>query len=306
MAANIKTTFIEALRTTPEGILDFLATPIPTPPTVATPADVDAAIIANGICAQYILDLFQPFAGLTPIELMLRIGQHNNVLEAGLLAGLEYIGETETQQDLEIIAPQSGASLLPGKVRCKAQAKNGTLKRCGVMIGSTGVENNTPDGLFECEISLETEGEYTATFTGIFGEKNVPQTATVSFTIAAVATDPPGGKDQSALNNAKQANDATYAAMCATMANSTDREAWNQAYQAWKAKIDALVVTAKANLGARATALDGDLSRLAQARADVATAIVDDTIPLDAAINAVGALQSVLSHIVAITSTLGS
>ncbi len=202
--ANIKQTFIEAIRATPDGISTFLATTIPAPPEISTPEDTDAAIIVNGICAKYVLDLFRPFAGLTPIEMILRVGQHSNVAEVLALAGLEYIGESNAQSDLEILSPSASAKLLPGNVRLQAQAKNGTMTQCAVEIGTDTISLDDTDGLFEGYINLE-EGSYTATFSGLFEGSPDPVTADVSFVITANEADepePPGGKDTTALQKA--------------------------------------------------------------------------------------------------------
>lgn len=91
-----KEDFLTALNESlPEGILELLEKEIPEAPSV-TVSDVDSAIIANGHLAKYLLDLFNTFKGLTPVELLLRIGQKNATLQAAFLAGIEYTkGEGE-------------------------------------------------------------------------------------------------------------------------------------------------------------------------------------------------------------------
>lgn len=224
MADHIKTTFIEALRTTPEGILDFLATPLPTPPTISAPADVDAAIIANGICAKYVLDLFTPFAGLTPIELLLRIGQHNNVLEAGLLAGLEYIGAaadgTNAQNDLVIIDPVDGTTFAPGNLRLQVQATNGQLLSVSAEQITGGAPFSLePDdtGVFWGFLRAETPGDYTVNVSGRFAGE-VEKTATAAVTISDVQADNPEnpeGADWFPVETSKKAFDKACAAAVA-------------------------------------------------------------------------------------------
>jgi hypothetical protein len=209
MADNIKQTFIEAFRLTPEGITGFLTTPIPTPPTIATPTDVDAAVLANGICAKYILDLFLPFAGLTPVELCLRIGQHNSVLQAGLLAGLQYIDATQTQKDIKILSPAAGATLLPGDVRLQAKASNGIMTQCAAEIDATPYPLDESNGVFEGYATIKEDGTYTATFYGIFGDAQEQKTASVSFTIDAEDEEaqPPIGTDKDAISKAQSGFD---------------------------------------------------------------------------------------------------
>lgn len=214
MADDLKQQFIEAVRLTPDGIQDFLETPIPTAPTIGTPADVDAAIIANGVAAKYILDLFNAYAGYTPIEGILRIGQHNSVLESAMIAGLEYITETEEQNDIEILAPESGTTLKPGDVLLSAQAKNGTLIQCAVEIeGQAPISLADTDGVFEGTITIEEPGDYTATFTGLF-EKEKTATASTTFTIDDEG-DEPGGNNKKALQTALKNFDTAFQKMCA-------------------------------------------------------------------------------------------
>lgn len=74
----------------PEGISGLLDKEIPEAPSV-TVTDVDSAIIATGHLSKYFLDLFNTFKGLTPVELLLRIGQKNATLQAGVLIATEYI-----------------------------------------------------------------------------------------------------------------------------------------------------------------------------------------------------------------------
>lgn len=200
MAAELKTQFIEAVRLTPDGIKDFLAAEIAEPPAISTPGDVDAAIIASGVLSKYLLDLFTPFAGLTPIELLLRIGQHNNVLESAMLAGLEYLEDQAGSEnnggaeDFTIIEPAEGGSFLPGSLRLIAEITNGSALQMAVEVaGASPAALSSEDGIsFYGFIRLEEEGSYSATFTALFDDDST-QTASVSFSIATEAQ--PGGPE---------------------------------------------------------------------------------------------------------------
>lgn len=216
MAGALKQNFIEAVRLTPEGIQEFLTTPIPDPPSITTPADVDAAIVANGIAAKYICDLLGAFAGLTPIELLLRIGQHNNVLESAMLAGLEYIeGADSDENDIEVLEPQNGVSYTPGEMRFQAKAINGVCVGMTLALnGGDPIDMIEEDDAWTQYINMEI-GEATTIFSAMF-EDETTQTETISFTIAEYDPEnppdpplppeeqpkPPGGTSDDALQRA--------------------------------------------------------------------------------------------------------
>ena len=104
---DLKQAFIDALAETPAGIADFLTTPIPEFQDISFPQDKDGAIIANGQLAANVNTLLQAFSGLTLVELLLRIGQHNPVPQGILLALLEYVeGAQDTK--MTFIAPVPG------------------------------------------------------------------------------------------------------------------------------------------------------------------------------------------------------
>lgn len=199
MAGALKQTFLEAVRLTPDGIVAFLETPIPAAPTIGTPADVDAAILASGVLSKYLLDLFTPFAGLTPIELLLRIGQHNSVLESAMLAGLEYIegsadGDTSENGEFSISSPQPGdigqgvvysASDIPfiaivTKGTCTKMLID-TLTLLPADVVKTGVTMHEIDGKWRQYMNL-TQGQYTVSMTATF-ETGDPVTHNVGFTV---------------------------------------------------------------------------------------------------------------------------
>lgn len=209
MAGALKQEFIEAVRLTPEGIAAFLGTPIPDPPTYTPPTDTDSAILVSGILSGYLLDFFAPFAGLTPVELLLRIGQHNTVLESAMLAGLEYIeGADSAESVIEIREPNNGASYAPGEMRFSAISKN------ALCVGMTLTLNDgDPIKMIATEDAWQQHVfvnplEYTATVNANF-EDGSTASASVSFTVTAEPPgqeppQPPGGTDADAITRAYQ------------------------------------------------------------------------------------------------------
>jgi hypothetical protein len=182
VAGALKQEFIEAVRLTPDGIVDFLATPLPAAPTISTPADADAAILASGILSKYLLDLFATFEGLTPIELLLRIGQHNSVLESAMLAGLEYIeGADSAENDITVLEPQDGVSYTPGEMRFIAKVSNGFCIGMTLTLGADPIKMVSQDDIFTQFVNMEV-GDYTATFDASF-EDTTTQTASVNFSV---------------------------------------------------------------------------------------------------------------------------
>jgi hypothetical protein len=213
---SLKTDFTADLRAVPEGISDFLTTPIPSPPTISQPATVDNAIIVQGVLSYYILELFRPFSGLTPVELLLRIGQHNSVVEAMLLAGLEYLTDSDAQNDFKFILPEAGKTYAAGVFAVTCQVTNGAAKRMTCVYNDGGEKRRDlpgDNGYFQGSISLMTPGEYTLAVTGDFTKKDSAEitssTKNVTFTVTESTDEepppdeeppqPPGGKDTVAV-----------------------------------------------------------------------------------------------------------
>jgi len=197
MAGELKQEFIEAVRLTPDGINDFLETPIPAAPTIGTPTDKDSAIIANGVLSKFLLDLFAPFAGLTPVELLLRIGQHNSVLESAMIAGLEYLeGSDSDEQGLQFIEPTDGGTYSPGEMRFTVAAQNGTPGRVNLTVdGGDPVKMTTEDkGATWRAFQSVDAGEHTAECSAQFDGSEV-KIITCVFTITAEGEEPPPGED---------------------------------------------------------------------------------------------------------------
>jgi hypothetical protein len=213
---GIKADYISKLRAVPDGIADFLTTTFPVAPSISTPTTVDEAGVAVGVLSKFLLDAFRPFAGITIVELLLRIGQHSNVSEAMLLSVQEYIASSDAELSFEILEPVEGQGYYPGDMRFRAQAINGTLKSVHVEIGDL---HQTPPSIFAVDLAEsngvfggyltmavgEYGGEYGATFTGTFtDDAETSQMQVVNFVIAEVSTpeeplEEPGGVDANSL-----------------------------------------------------------------------------------------------------------
>lgn len=118
-----KEDFLSALNESlPKGVSGFLDREIPDAPEVVVDS-VDSAIIASGILSKYLLDLFHAFGGLTPVELLLRIGQKNATLQAALLAGLEYF--KKDNHEFSIISPtETGIYQANTEIQFSAEFEN--------------------------------------------------------------------------------------------------------------------------------------------------------------------------------------
>ncbi|MGD9125756.1 MAG: hypothetical protein PVH19_00120 [Planctomycetia bacterium] len=92
----------------PDGVVGAAEKPIPAAPTIETPTTEEAANIAQGVLAKYLLDFFNTFEGLTPVDLILHIGQRNAVNKALLLASIEQTSDKGGKHDISIIQPAVG------------------------------------------------------------------------------------------------------------------------------------------------------------------------------------------------------
>lgn len=225
---SLKSAFIELLRKTPDGIADFLEVALPEPPAVSIPTTPEEAQIVQGKLAYYILDAFRPFTGLFPVELLLRIGQHSNVAEAIALSGLEYLTDSDGQQEFEIIEPGEGQTYAPGDIRLIVKGKGKVSTVQAATNDQSTPEIQTTDLLsdegemFYGFARLAEIGEYTSLVTVTFGDDaHTQKTASVHFTIADAGanTTNPEGKDLSAFDTAcKQLDDAYQKAISAASA----------------------------------------------------------------------------------------
>lgn len=217
MADPIKNQLIAAWSSDlPDGIKNFLDAEIPEPPTVSLPTDTDTAILVNGICAHYILELFRPLTGLKLINIPLYIGQLNTVNQGMLLAALEYKSESNAQQDFEITAPTAGTAYQPGNLRLSATGKNGTLRQMAVEIeGQAPIALASDDGstFYGYARFEETDlGEFTATFSGLYDD-DTTVTASVNFSIDTEAEASADGADWWSVELKKLAYDTAVNAI---------------------------------------------------------------------------------------------
>jgi hypothetical protein len=207
---GIKQDFIDAIRDTPAGIADFLTTAIPSLAATSLPTDKDSSILAQGVLAHNLNTILLLFIGLTPVEMVLRVGQHSNVSEAILLSCLEYIEESQTQKDFEIVEPKAG-TYKPGDLRLIASSSSSHIKTLTVRVTrGSGIEtievDLNPDyqgKTFVGFARLPDEGTASLDFAATFNDKDATiKTKSVSVTISATATDQPGGADKTAFDTA--------------------------------------------------------------------------------------------------------
>lgn len=203
--ADVKQSFIDALNTTPDGIDAFLETPIPTVAAFAMPTDVDSSIIAQGKLAYNINEILRAFGGLTPIELLLRIGQHNSVLQGALLAGLEYI--EQEGYEFTIVSPTPTGIYSPTQeIQFAADLETQEdFNKCSGIVVEVIVPPTQNEGQLTQQITLERIGDQqayvknivltmptvynlpitlTARFSASFEGVDVPYTKTVTFTLS--------------------------------------------------------------------------------------------------------------------------
>lgn len=268
---SVKSDFIEALRMTPDGIAEFLTTPIPTPPAISQPSTTDDAIIAQGVLSYYFLEFFGAFAGVTPVELFLRIGQHDSVGEGMLLAGLEYLGESQTQRDFTVEEPVEGTTYAPGDVRVIVNAKNGKIAKVAVTVTtpSTSVvaamgpvtenDNITFMGMARCEEI----GSYTFHVVVTFADKTTGD-ATIACEVATQGEDTtnPEGEDLNAFNAALAILDKAYqdAIGAASQAEPVATSVIDAVSSAARSVVDA----ASAVVGAEATVVKAAIDIIAE------------------------------------------
>lgn len=212
---NIKGQLLaDILADLPDGIRSKLDAEIPEPPTVSMPTDTDSAILVNGICAWYVLELFRPLAGLTLVQIPMWLGQLNTVNQGIMLASLEYNTESDAEHDFEVVEPADGSVFLPGDVRLQARATNGNLQQVAVEMGEqvTAMDYDEENGVFWGYVRAEDLGPYTITFTGLFDDDST-QAINVSFTVSDNPDDDPDdpeGGDWNPVEIAKDGFDAAY------------------------------------------------------------------------------------------------
>lgn len=158
-------------------------------------------------------------------------------------------------------------------MRFQAQAKNGSLTQCAVECGTKTLSLDNTDGVFEGFLTLE-EGEYSATFSGIFDGSETPKTASVSFVITANEADkpePPGGKDKTALQNAKDKFNATLDDLLYAIAGNSPIGFILDKLDLAKAAFDTLKALAGVAGAAATSVMDQAANALAQAADAIAS-----------------------------------
>lgn len=149
---NQKQAFIDALeQELPGGVSNFLTTELPVAPSVDTPTTEEAAVLAQGVLAKYLLDVFYAFSGITPVDLILRIGQQNAVLKSMLLAGLQFVGEVG-EHSFTILEPISTHSYAQGEQTVSVEITEGLIDLHSVVCQVTA-PSETSQNLTLYEVS---------------------------------------------------------------------------------------------------------------------------------------------------------
>jgi hypothetical protein len=176
------------------------------------PATKDDAIIAQGVLAVFLLDVFRPFGGLTPVELLLRIGQHNSVTEAILFTALEYLSDSDAQKEFTILEPKDGKTYLPGDIRIAVSAKSSNIAFAIVTVSDAyqtsfdiTLEPNETGSVYYGYARCEEIGNYTFAFSVTFNDDaKTTKTANVGIKIDTAANTPdaanPEGEDLTAFD----------------------------------------------------------------------------------------------------------
>jgi hypothetical protein len=229
---SLKSDYITDLRKTPDGIAEFLEVGWPAFVPTALPATVDAAQIVQGILAHNLNTALALYEGLYVVELLLRIGQHSAPIEAMCLAGLEYLSESNAQQEFEIKEPVDGQTYTQGDLRIVVAAKSSQIAQVAVTVAcEVGSEYTvalqsddgaTWYGYARCDQVLG----YTFAFRVTFNDDaKTVKTASLGITIAAAGTPEgdaaqnPEGEDLDAFNTSFDQLDTAYqAAINATAA----------------------------------------------------------------------------------------
>ena len=114
------------LKELPPGFTDVLGATMPVLADIAVPADVDAAIIAQGLLANYLIEIFNRLGGLELLEVPLRIGEFVPALHAMAAVGLEFVGAKDGGE-ITMIIPTNGAVYYGAltEVRCEVSNVSG-------------------------------------------------------------------------------------------------------------------------------------------------------------------------------------
>jgi hypothetical protein len=187
--------FLNSLNVVPTAVLDFVDTPIPDFIETSEPTTVDEAIVTQGILAHNLNDLLMAYSGLPVVDLILRVGQRNTVLQSLLLACLEY-RSPDIAGEFEIVQPENDSWYYDGdEITFQANVTEGLADVTGFrVLFSTGSNTVTlssegSGSLFTGTTTLnlsdftdtEESIELAAVFQAEFGEATVLHS--VSFTL---------------------------------------------------------------------------------------------------------------------------
>lgn len=179
----MKKDFVTSLKMNiPAGVSDFLTTPISEIEEIDMPTSKDEAVLACGKLSANLNNAFLlPFVGLTPIELMLRIGQLNPVMISSLLGSLEVIDSAGGK--LTPIAPADGG-VYPNYFELSCSGV-GLTSVVFVVEGSDEISLSADGKIWKGQPTLPfSTGAHSGAFVGTFGDDS-SVTAAVKFKTTA-------------------------------------------------------------------------------------------------------------------------
>ena len=188
---SLKSMFLNSLNVVPTAVLDFVDTPIPDFIETSEPTTVDEAIVTQGILAHNLNDLLMAYSGLPVVDLILRVGQRNTVLQSLLLACLEY-RSPDIAGEFEIVQPENDSWYYDGEeITFQANVTEGLADVTGFRVlfstGSTVTLSSEGSGSVFTGVTALNLAEYTetessveeiATFQAEFGDAVVSHSVT--------------------------------------------------------------------------------------------------------------------------------
>lgn len=194
---GVKEDLITAINYTPDGINSKLNTGIPALDATTLPTDVDSAILTQGILAHNINQILKAFEGLTPVELLLRIGQKSPALQGAFLSGLEFVGNIG---EIDFVEPLDNSVYYGVFITWKVELIRGGLSSLKGYIGEDEFEFQlVEENLYSVDWPVAI-GKHSASIEAIFEDGSV-LAKKVTFTVADFVTVPEdsgtiGGTDQ--------------------------------------------------------------------------------------------------------------
>ena len=155
----------------PESVSGFLETQIGEIEELTMPETREQAVIVCGQFAAIMNNaLLRPFAGLTPIEVLMRIGQKNAVHIAAMLSGLEAISGSGGK--LTILSPKAGG-IYPNWMEEGFVCTGQGIDSVSVSVGGASLSMSETEGVWRGSLSKPLDsGKHSAVFTATFNDES--------------------------------------------------------------------------------------------------------------------------------------